>query len=64
MGLSNLDPDNDKVIKQGKDFATRKELQDLVLTTNIGEKPDGPNFGPQKKLLQTPLEILQNVTCK
>ena len=49
MGLSSLDPDNDKVIKQGKDFATRKELQDLVLTTNIGEKPDGPELWATEK---------------
>ena len=42
MGLSDLDPDNDKIIKQGKDFDTRKRLQDLALQTTIVEKPDGP----------------------
>ena len=49
MGLSDLDPDNDKIIKQGKDFATRKRLQDLVLQTTIAEKPDGPQLWATEK---------------
>ena len=49
MGLSDLDTNNDKIIKQGKDFATRKRLQDLVLQTTIAEKPDGPQLWATEK---------------
>ena len=44
MGLSDLDS-NDIIIKQKqKDCDERKKLQDLVLKTNIGEKPEGPDL--------------------
>ena len=49
MGLPDLDTNNDKIIKQGKDFATRKRLQDLVLQTTIVEKPDGPHLWATEK---------------
>ena len=45
MGLSDLDSSNDKIIKtKPKDFDDRKKIQDLVLSTNIWEKPDGPEL--------------------
>ena len=44
MGLSELDTDNDKFIKNGKDFSTRIKLQDAVLKTTFVEKPDGPQL--------------------
>ncbi len=44
MGLSDLDS-NDIIIKQKqKDCDERKKLQDLVLKTNIAEKPEGPDL--------------------
>ena len=49
MGLSDLDPDNDKIIKQGKDLATRKKLQNQVMKTTIAEKPDGPQLWATEK---------------
>ena len=49
MGLSSLDPDNDKVFRQGKDFPKRKELQESVLGSSIGEKPDGPELWATEK---------------
>ena len=49
MGLSDLNPDNDKIIKQGKDFSTRKRLQNQVLKTTIAEKPDGPHLWATEK---------------
>ena len=43
MGLSDLDSSNDKIIKmKPKDFDDRKKIQDLDLSNNIWEKPDGP----------------------
>ena len=42
MGLSDLDNDNDKIVKQkAADFTTRKKLQNLVMKTTIAEKPEG-----------------------
>ena len=49
MSLSALDPDNDKIIKQGRDFATRKILQNQVMKTTIAEKPDGPQLWATEK---------------
>ena len=42
MGLSELDTDNDEIIKNGKDFNKRKKLQALLLKTTIADKPEGP----------------------
>ena len=47
MGLSELDPDNDKIISSSRDFDKRKQLQDLVMKTTIATKP----IGPQEKQL-------------
>ena len=44
MGLSELDTDNDELIKNGKDFGKRKKLLALVMKTTIAEKPDGPHL--------------------
>ena len=50
MGLSELDTDNDKFIKNGKDFPGRKELQELVLKSVITDnKPDGPELWATEK---------------
>ena len=53
MGLSELDTDNNKFIKNGKDYPTRKKLQDLVLKTTIVEKPDGPQLWATEKATAT-----------
>ena len=59
MGLSELDTDNDKFIKNGKDYPTRKKLQALVLKSTLADdKPDGP------LLLQLLQDKFPNVTCK
>ena len=53
MGLSDLDS-NDFIIKQkAKDCDERKKLQDLVLQTNIADKPDGPDLWAIDKVAAT-----------
>ena len=53
MGLSDLD-DKDFIVKQkSNDCDTRKKLQDLVLQTNIAEKPDGPELWAINKVAAT-----------
>ena len=45
MNLSELDEDNDKFIKNNKDFTTKTNLQDACLKTTFvdkTEKPEGP----------------------
>ena len=54
MGLSELDTDNDKFIKNGKDQPTRKKLQALVLKSTITDnKPDGPQLWATEKATAT-----------
>ena len=54
MGLSELDTDNDKFIKNGKDYPTRKKLQALVLKSTITDnKPDGPLLWATEKATAT-----------
>ena len=54
MGLSDLDSSNDKIIKtKAKDFEDRKKIQDLVLKTNIWEKPEGPELWAIQKPVAT-----------
>ena len=53
MGLSDLNS-NDFIVKQkSKDCDTRKQLQDLVLQTNIADKPDGPDLWAVDRLAAT-----------
>ena len=54
MGLSELDKDNYKFIKNGKDFPDRKKLQELVLKSTIADdKPDGPTLWATEKVVAT-----------
>ena len=54
MGLSDLDSSNDKIIKmKPRDFDDRKKIQDLVLSNNIWEKPDGPELWAIQKPVVT-----------
>ena len=53
MGLSDLDTNNDKIVKQGKDFTTRKRLQNQVMKTTIAEKPEGPFLWATEKAAVT-----------
>ena len=53
MGLSDLDTDNDEIIKNGKDFAKRKKLQALVMKTTIADKPEGPQLWATEKVAVT-----------
>ena len=54
MGLSELDTDNDKFIKNGKDYPTRKKLQALVLKSTITD-----NFFKTLNLEQCPTILSQ-----
>ena len=59
MGLSELDTDNDKFIKNGKDFPQKKLLQELVLKSIITDnKPDGPQLWATEKVTATAAGII------
>ena len=54
MGLSDLDTDNDTIVKQkAADCSTRKKLQSLVLKTTIADKPEGPALWATDKVVVT-----------
>ena len=53
MGLSELDPDNDKVISSSRDYDKRKQLQELVMKTTIAPKPVGPQLWALAKTIVT-----------
>ena len=50
MGLSELDTDNDKFIRNGKDYNQRKNLQDKILQSSLTDnRPDGPELWATEK---------------
>ena len=52
MGLSDMDTDNDRIVKQkAADFTTRKKLQSQVMKTTIAEKPEGPALWATDKVV-------------
>ena len=54
MGLSDLDTNNDTIVKQkATDCTTRKKLQSLVLKTTIADKPEGPALWATGKVVMT-----------
>ena len=54
MGLSDLDSDNDTIVKQkAADCTTRKKLQNLVMKTTIADKPEGPALWATDKVVVT-----------
>ena len=56
MNLSELDEENDKFIKNNKDFTTKTSLQDACLKTTFvdkTEKPEGPILWATSKPAQS-----------
>ena len=52
MGLSDMDTDNDTIVKQkAADCTTRKKLQNQVMKTTIAEKPEGPALWATDKVV-------------
>ena len=52
MGLSDMDTDNDRIVKQkAADCTTRKKLQSQVMKTTIAEKPEGPALWATDKVV-------------